>query len=290
MKENKVKLFILRLDLSPTIPSGNKYFKLKYNIKQALSEGKTGLLTFGGAYSNHILATAKATNELGLKSKAIIRGDPPKKLNPTLQEVTDLGMQLKYISRTMYRMKRKKGIKGYSEKFLEANKEYFIIPEGGTNEYALKGTAEIVQLINIDFDYLCCSGATGGTIAGLSTAIMETQQLLGFPALKGGFVGRNVEELLEKYANSFVRPFVFDDYHFGRYGKVPDELKAFIIQFYEETNIPLDPIYTSKMMFGILDLIKKKYFKENSTIIAIHTGGLQGLRGFPDLHEKLMKS
>ena len=268
-----VQLYMLRLDeIHPHI-SGNKWYKLKYNLLEASRLNKKILLTFGGAYSNHILAVAAAGKENNLHTIGIIRGDEHLPLNPTLQLASDFGMQLYYMDRVAYRNKNTdKIIKSLYQKF----GDFYLIPEGGTNSLAIKGAAEIIQSIPIYYDYICSSIGTGGTIAGIIKA--SNKKVLGFSALKGNFIEEEVMNLADNKNLNHV--FFHHQYHFGGYAKANNELITFINQFKKKYNIPLDPIYTGKMMYGIFDLISKNYFEKGKTIIAIHTGGLQGIKGF----------
>ena len=274
VENTTVSLFIKRDDLiHPTI-SGNKFRKLKYNLAQAKSENKETLLTFGGAFSNHILAVAAAGNEQGFRTIGIIRGEElADKIseNPTLQKALDFGMVFEFVGREIYREKSSpKFIHQLAEKF----GDFYLIPEGGTNDLAIKGCEEILTASDGKFDYICCAVGTGGTISGLINCSKSSQQVLGFPALKGDFLGEDIRKFVTN-PNWKLIP----DYHFGGYGKVTEELIVFINDFYKKHKIPLDPIYTGKMMFGVLDLINKNYFPENSKILVIHTGGLQGIAG-----------
>ncbi len=281
LKEKKVSLFIKREDKIHPLISGNKYRKLKYNIKKAkIAQYKT-LLTFGGAFSNHILATACAAHENGLKSVGIIRGEELAFKwmdNPTLLQATQLGMQLKFVSRSDYRNK-------HSVEFIEQLKaeygHFYLLPEGGTNGLAIKGCEEILTKEDSRFNVVCSSVGTGGTIAGIINSVSLGQRVIGFPALKGDFL----KEDICKFATNGEWNLQMD-YHFGGYGKVSDELINFINDFKKETQIPLDPIYTGKMMFGFLDMVKKDKFERNAKILAIHTGGLQGILGMNKILKK----
>ena len=269
----KVELYILRLDLVHPYVSGNKWFKLKYNIEEAINKQNKTILTFGGAFSNHIAATAAAGKENNLKTIGIIRGEEHLPLNPTLQFAKEHGMEFYYMDRTSYRNKNsEKVVNTLKEKF----GDYYLIPEGGTNDLAIKGTEEIIDLIDIDFDYVCCSVGTGGTIAGLINSCTEDKRIICFPALKGGFFVEEIGRLSNKSDNWVI----ISDYHFGGYAKYKPELIDFINNFKQNFNVPLDPIYTGKMLFGICDLIDKNYFENGSTIVALHTGGVQGIKGF----------
>ena len=275
--DNEVKLFVLRTDLTDFEISGNKWFKLKYNLENAISQGYDTILTFGGAYSNHIHATAAAASHYNLKSITVIRGEEPENLSSTLLYAKSKGTHLHFISREQYRQKTDtKFLKSLEEKF----GKIYIIPEGGSNSFALEGTSEIPTFINIEYNYLCCAVGTGGTLAGISDKIRnENIEVIGFPALKNGdFLLNDIADLLENY-NGLDLPqnlSLNTDYHFGGYAKTKPELIEFIQNFEADFKIPLEQVYTGKMMFGIIDLISKKRFKKGSTIIAIHTGGLQG--------------
>ncbi len=267
-------LFLKREDLIHPNISGNKYRKLKYNISEALKLKHTRLLTFGGAYSNHIAAVAAAGKYSGLKTIGLIRGEELSikiSENPTLQYAENCGMQFYFISREAYRSKDEiEFIDALKQKF----GEFYLLPEGGTNALAVKGCEEILSENTQDFDYICVSVGTGGTIAGIINASQPHQKVIGFAALKGNFQSSEIE----KY--SFKSNYeITDAYSFGGYAKIDLQLIRFINEFKESTGIPLDPVYTGKMMFGILDLLKEGYFKENSRILAIHTGGLQGISG-----------
>jgi len=274
-------LVLKREDLLHPFVSGNKFRKLKYNILAAQEQKYDTLLSFGGAFSNHIAAVAAAGKEFGFKTLGIIRGEELESKiveNPTLSFAQDCGMHLYFVSREAYRSKDE-------SEFLNSLKEqfgdFYILPEGGTNALAVKGCEEILSQENDSFDYICVPVGTGGTIAGLVKASNENQQVIGFSALKGTFQASEIEKYTSK--TNFE---ITDAYCFGGYGKIDVDLIRFINEFKEKTNIPLDPVYTGKMIFGIMDLLKKGHFKENSRIFAVHTGGLQGISG---MNQKLKK-
>jgi len=276
-----VELFIKREDRIHPIISGNKYRKLKYNLIEAESNGLNTLITFGGAYSNHIAAVACAGRKFGFKTIGIIRGDELEdsiQENHTLFFAKNSGMQLKFISRENYRHKK-------TDQFIEKLKgeygNFYMIPEGGINALAIKGCEEILNDEDKQFDYICCAVGTGGTISGLINCSQTSQQVLGFPALKGDFLIEDISKFVSKNQWKLI-----NDYHFGGYAKINLELISFINEFKKNHHIPLDPIYTGKMMFGIFDLIEKGYFPDKSRILAIHTGGLQGIEG---MNSKLRK-
>jgi 1-aminocyclopropane-1-carboxylate deaminase len=279
-----ITLYIKRDDLIHPIVSGNKFRKLKYNLLQAKTENQFTLLTFGGAFSNHIAAVAFAGKENGFKTIGIIRGEELKNKvseNPTLQFAQDCGMQLKFITRESYKQKKELN-------FLAKQKEnfgdFYLIPEGGTNTLAIKGCEEILIAEDQEFDYICCSVGTGGTLSGIINSIKPHQKALGFPSLKGTFLKEEIRNFVCNENWDLIT-----DYHFGGYGKVTLELISFINNFYKENKIPLDPIYTGKMVYGVMDLINKNYFPENSKILLIHTGGLQGIQGI-NIKQKTKKS
>jgi 1-aminocyclopropane-1-carboxylate deaminase len=269
-----VELFVKREDAIHPFISGNKYRKLKYNIEEAKNLGLTKLLTFGGAYSNHIAAVAFAGKAFGFETIGIIRGEELKDKileNSTLSFSQSCGMHFEFISREIYRNKN-------SEAFIKALKhfhgDFYLIPEGGTNQLAVKGCEEILTATDTKFDFICCAVGTGGTISGLINCSQPRQQILGFPALKGSFLQEDISKFANKKNWSFI-----SDFHFGGYAKINETLVDFINRFKKENNIPLDPVYTGKMMYGIFDLIEKGYFPKGSRILAIHTGGLQGISG-----------
>jgi len=281
IQKNGITVAIRREDLIHPFVSGNKFRKLKYNLLQAKAENQTTLLTFGGAFSNHIAAVAFAGKEHHFKTIGIIRGDELQDKineNPTLKFAQENGMQFEFVSRNEYSSKENPE---FIEQLREKFGSFYLIPEGGTNDLAIKGCEEILTEEDSQFDYVCCAVGTGGTISGLINSALPHQKVLGFPALKGDFL----REEICKFAKTDNWQLI-TDYHFGGYGKVNLELIHFINNFSESNNIPLDPVYTSKMAFGVLDLIAKDYFPSNSKILLIHTGGLQGIQGMNQLLEK----
>lgn len=274
INNKSISLFIKREDLLHPLISGNKYRKLKYNLIEAKQQNKRTLLTFGGAYSNHILAVAAAGKEFKFKTVGVIRGEElidNISENPTLKRAQELGMVFDFVSRENYRNKN-------NPEFIQflnsAYEDCFLIPEGGTNQFAIKGCEEILDENDEGFDYICTSVGTGGTISGIINCSKPCQKVLGFPSLKGDFL----QEDIRKFANKENWQLI-NEYHFGGYGKITKELIDFMNIFYEKHKIPLDPIYTAKMVFGVFDLIEKNFFPEKSKILLIHTGGLQGIEG-----------
>lgn len=266
-----VQVAVKRLDQTHPQISGNKFFKLKYNFLEAQRLNLKQIITFGGAYSNHIAATAYAAHRFGFQSIGIIRGDElaHKALNPTLLTAQQLGMQLQFVSREIYRLK------DTPEFLAELKRKYphaYIVPEGGTNTLAIQGSQEILTKTDLqDYDVICCAVGTGGTITGLIEASTDRHTILGFSALKGDFLQQEVAQRTLKRNWKII-----DDYCFGGYAKTSSELFQFIQNFENKYQIPLEQIYTGKMLYGIFDLIAKGYFDENTRILAIHSGGLQG--------------
>ena len=265
-----VRVLVKREDLNHPYVSGNKWWKLKYNLEEAKRLGYKTLLTFGGAYSNHIFSTAAAAHELGFESIGIIRGEETLPLNPTLRFAKSCGMRLKYVSREAYRQKANAD---FIERLHLEFGDFYLIPEGGTNELAVKGVEAFARTLGDRFDYLCCAVGTGGTLAGLVKGIPANKTILGFPVLKGGgFLNDEVEKLLEIKAENWS---LKTDYHFGGYGKTTEILLNFIKDQAIRNNLPLDSVYTGKTFAGICDLVEKRYFRSNSILLFIHSGGLQ---------------
>lgn len=271
-----VNLWVLRLDLTHPYISGNKFFKLKYNLEEAKKQKQRTLLTFGGAYSNHIAATAAAGKEYGFGTVGIIRGEELEKTdNPTLRFAKQCGMKLHFVSREEYR-------KSASPEFIADLRrqlgDFYLLPEGGTNDLAVKGCAEIPSLIDSPFDFVCCPVGTGGTLAGIISSLKVGQQALGFSTLYApGYLMKEVQNLLSHLQINASSNFQLEEgYHFEGYARHNPELLKFIDDFEKQNSIPLEHVYTGKMMFGIYDLIGKGHFRKGSTIVAVHTGGLQG--------------
>ena len=267
-----IELYVKREDVLHSEISGNKFRKLQYNLQEANRLGFAKLLTFGGAYSNHIAAVAAAGKEFGFETIGVIRGEELAEKfleNPTLKKASENGMQFEFITRSQYRDKN-------NVEFLAQLKnkfgEFYLIPEGGTNELAVKGCEEMLTAEDEIFDFICCAVGTGGTISGIINSLQSHQKAFGFPALKGDFLFADVK----KYAKN-NRWDLVTDYHFGGYAKINAELIEFIHLFKQNYALSLEPIYTGKMFYGITDLIHQGFFPENSKILAIHTGGLQGL-------------
>jgi 1-aminocyclopropane-1-carboxylate deaminase len=278
LKNKGVELAVFRLDQVHQEVSGNKFFKLKHNLLEAENQGVNQILTFGGAYSNHIFSTASAARLMGFNSIGVIRGESYDKNNPTLAFANKRGMKFHFITREKYRLKN-------SAEFLEELNQifgdFYLIPEGGTNKLAVKGTSEILQPSHHDFTHISTPIGTGGTFAGLASSLHQNQKLLGISSLKGEFIHSEIQNLLNEFS---ILPKgkieIITQYHFGGYAKWKPELIEFLHWFKNKFGIVLDPIYTGKMAFAIWDLIGKNYFQKGSKILIIHTGGIQGIEGF----------
>lgn len=271
---NGISLHIKRDDLLHPVISGNKFRKLKYNLAFAKQAGFSKLVTFGGAFSNHIVAVAAAGKEFGFETIGIIRGEElESKLenNPSLLKAISFGMKLDFVTRSQFQEKE-------SQAFLEELQikygDFYLLPEGGTNYLAIQGCKEIIQDNEKQFSHICCAVGTAGTISGIIEASFEHQKIIGFSALKGDFLSDVIRKFVTR-TNWEIET----NYHFGGYGKVSDELISFMNSFYSNTKIPLDPVYTGKMVYGVLNKIENQFFPENSKILMIHTGGLQGIEG-----------
>jgi 1-aminocyclopropane-1-carboxylate deaminase len=271
-EQNGLRVILKPEYLNHPYVSGNKWWKLKYNLEEANRQGHTTLLTFGGAYSNHIYATAAAAKEAGFKSIGIIRGEEVRSLNHTLAFAESCEMKLHFVSRDEYRNKTDEA---FIQKLHNQLGDFYLIPEGGTNELAVKGCAEFARQLNdeVNFDYLCLPVGTGGTMAGMIDGFDSSKQILGFPVLKGGeFLEKEIKRFTAKEENWQL----IHDYHFGGYAKTTNEVLNFMHDFEKQHQLPLDQVYTAKMMFGIFDLVQNEFFKKGTTILVLHTGGLQG--------------
>lgn len=269
-----IQLDLLRLDMVHPQISGNKWFKLKYNIEFAISNQFESVLSFGGAYSNHLHALAFAGKKFGINSIGIIRGEEVS--NPTLEDCKKWGMQLKFISRSEYKQKSESDfIRDLQKKFPSS----FIIPEGGGNALGVKGCQEILDEIDSSiYDSIAVSVGTNTTLEGIVSKLLPHQHAMGFIPMKG--VEQMKNDLSKKITPKNLT--LISDYHFGGFGKYNQEVLDFIVEFKENYQIELDLVYTSKMMFGIFDLIKSDYYKKGTRILAIHTGGVQGNRSLKE--------
>jgi 1-aminocyclopropane-1-carboxylate deaminase len=276
--EKQVSLSILRLDEIHPVVSGNKMFKLHFYLKEALEKSMEGILTFGGAYSNHLLATAFSCRESGLKAVGIIRGDQPAGLSHSLQQCMEYGMHLVFVSRDQY---SKKDAPEFLNELRVKYKNYLIVPEGGYHPIGAAGAALIMNFVDKQVTHICSASGTATTIAGLLAGAGDSQQIVGFPVLKG------LDDINDRLLFLTGRSFssrqlqIIDGYHFGGYAKKTPELIAFMNDFFERYNIPTDFVYTGKMMFGVMDCIRKNLFAAGSRLVCLHTGGLQGNGSLP---------
>lgn len=274
LKEKAISFWVKREDLIHPVISGTKYRKLKYNLKEAKKQGQHTLLSFGGAFSNHIAALAYAGREFDFHTIGVIRGEELEQHwqdNPTLKSADNNGMHLHFVSRENYRQKETPGLLSKLKTRFGA---FYLLPEGGTNQLAVKGCEEILTSEDGNFDVICSCVGTGGTLAGLINSAGPKQRVLGFPVLKGGFVKDSIRNFARKENWELV-----SNFHFGGYAKINVELVQFMNHFKEKTGIQLDPVYTGKLFFGLFEMIGKNAFAPGTRILAIHTGGLQGIPG-----------
>lgn len=264
---------MLRLDMLHPVISGNKWYKLKYNIEYARANNYKSILSFGGSYSNHLVATAAAARQNNLQAIGIVRGDYLNaSSSKTLQDCTSLGMHLKFISKRDY---EKKTDEDFLNELSAAFDHPFIIPEGGANELGRKGAGDIALLIPEKYDYICVSVGTATSFIGLRNALNANQKLFGFAPMKGGkYLESDIEKYTLKEKNTNWQ--LFDEWNFGGFGKWDQELVQFMNSFLEQNHLPLDIVYTAKMMFGVEALLQQDFFPKSAKILCIHTGGLQG--------------
>ena len=277
-----IQLFVKRDDLIHSEVSGNKWRKLKYNVQQCQTNKKEGILTFGGAFSNHLLATASACNAIGLKSVGIVRGDELNvESNHTLRRCSELGMEMKFISREEYRMSPDKS---FLADLAHEFPNFHIVPEGGANYYGMIGCQEILKEIGVDFDAVFVAQGTTTTSCGLLMGLKEEQELFAVPVLKGFDSVTEMHTIFEYSGiekewleDAFGKLNILNEFHFGGYGKYNDELVQFIRSFYLEHGIKLDPIYTGKAMFAVMKELEDEKWNGKS-VVFIHTGGIQGVQ------------
>jgi 1-aminocyclopropane-1-carboxylate deaminase/D-cysteine desulfhydrase-like pyridoxal-dependent ACC family enzyme len=283
IRQAGVSLYVKRLDAIHPHIQGNKWFKLKYNIEHAIQQGHDTLLTFGGAWSNHIYSTAAAGLYYGLKTIGIIRGEKPEMLSTTLQFAKSCGMQLEFISRLAYEEKSTEDFKGWLH---DTYGSFHLMPEGGSNFLGINGCMEILDSTDKNaFDIICCAAGTGATAAGILLSAKETQKVFVFPVFKDGrFILNEIQNHIQYFlmdpgaTEDYMKNLtVFPDYGFGGYAKWTVELIDFIESANSNYSLPLDQVYTGKMFYGLMDLIRQGHFIKGSKILAIHTGGLQGL-------------
>ena len=278
--ESKVRLFIKREDLTHPEISGNKYWKMFYNVKKYLEKevSERKIITFGGAFSHHIAAAAALGNEFGIKTLGVIRGNELEdswQENPTLFSAHQNGMSFRFVTRETYRYKER-----LMAELQEEFPESLVVPEGGTNENAVEGIQYMLTDETKDFDYICSAVGTGGTVSGLSKFAQPHQKIIGFKAVKDNSLENRIKNLSKK------DNFILIDASDGGFGKITDENVRFINEFYQYFGIVLEPVYTGKMLRKIFEMIADDYFPANSKILAFHTGGLQGIVGANEMLKK----
>ena len=275
LREKNVTLWVLRLDKMHPIISGNKWFKLKYYLEQAVTSGKNHIATFGGAYSNHIIATAAVGKLFGLKTMGIIRGEKPATLSHTLKQASAYGMEIIFMSQEQYRGQQ-------IPIGITDRDNFFVINEGGYGITGAKGAAEILNYCQKqNYSHIACAVGTSTMMAGLVAASTPGQEVIGIPVLKN-------DEGAEKDLFKLLSPKDrvkkikrITAYHFGGYAKYTAELISFMNQFYTQTHIPTDFVYTGKLFYGIIDLVQNNYFPKGSNLLLVHSGGLQGNLSLP---------
>lgn len=275
LKKRNISLCIKRDDLLHPLISGNKWRKLKYNLTAMQTQGKTELLTFGGAFSNHIHACAAAGKHFNFKTHGIIRGPELDLNNPTIKFAKQCNMQLYPVTRIEYRQRHEQA---YLAQLKQQFPNAYLLPEGGTNLAALQGCKELAQSLP-ESDYIICPTGSGGTIAGLIEGVKPSTHVIGIAVLKQADYLKNEIKALSSRANTQTNWQLLCDYHGGGYGKFDAQLWQFCQTMQQQHQLPLEPIYSGKMMFALWQLIKADHFPTGSKITAIHTGGLQGLAG-----------
>lgn len=278
LDSRQLQLFIKRDDLIHPVISGNKWRKLKYNLLQAQREQHHTLLTFGGAWSNHIHATAAAGYYYGFKTIGIIRGAAPETFSATLVDAQHWGMQLHFVNREQYRLKN---THSFITRLQQQFGDFYLLPEGGSNTLAIQGCGEIIDELTENYDVICVDCGTGTTLAGVICGNKDQAKVLGFSVLKGeDFLTREVQTMLNNAHCQYRNWQINNDYHFGGYAKTTPALFEFMNSFKRDHGIQLEPVYSGKMFYGVFDLIEKAYFRTGSRILVLHGGGLQGLRGY----------
>ena len=278
-KIKNVNITIKREIASDFYLTGNKYRKLKYNLIEFYKSKYEGMVTFGGPFSNHLAATSSLCKHFGIKCFGFVRGDEMNnKLNPTLGHCIKSGMQIEYLNREDYKLKLfSQKVKNFLSK-----RNLYLIPEGGANDFGIKGSSEMIGSSDYTFDTVCLAVGTGGTMVGVSNSLKNNQKLLGFLSVKD----KSRSNYISNSINSNINYELIEEFTFGGFGKFNNELIIFINSFKKKYKIPLDPIYTGKVLFGIFTLINNYNWSWGKNILFIHTGGLQGVDGFNFSQEK----
>lgn len=265
---------ILRIDKINEIVSGNKWFKLKYHLDHIEKNKYKTILTFGGSYSNHLVATAYTAKQLSLNSIGIIRGEEPKNLSHTLKDCLDYGMKLKFITRAEY---KSKDTNDFISRLKQSFDDFYLIPEGGYSELGRLGAEDIIRLCDHKkYTHIMCAIGTGTMFLGIANASNLNQEIIGIPVLKEmeDFLLQNNKYFKDQKKIEYCK--IFTNYHFGGYAKKDSILLNFMNHLYNEQNIPTDFVYTGKLTYAFFDLFKKRYFPKDSSVLLIHSGGLQG--------------
>lgn len=263
----RINLSVLRLDKIHPVISGNKIFKLGDYLEEAIAGGKTHIITFGGAWSNHIVATAAACKMTGLGCTGYIRGEEPANWSSTLQQAAEYGMQLKFIDRETYRQQKRN--------FIISDEDVYVIPEGGFGIPGVRGASAILKTCDdAHYSHICCAAGTGTMAAGLALNTKPGEQVIAVSALKNNL--QLEDDIHSLIGNMAPPPVLLHDYHFGGFAKYDSSLISFMNQLYTATGIPSDFVYTGKLFFAINDLLERNYFPTGSRVLIIHSGGLQG--------------
>ena len=276
LTEAEVSVDVLRLDKIHTIVSGNKWFKLKYYLAEVLRHGKKGIVTFGGPYSNHLLATAFSCDHAGLSSIGIVRGEEPAVYSSTLNDAQSFNMQLRFVSRQQYNDGE------FAEQIRQSHADFLFVAEGGLGELGIKGAEEILQLKPLShYTHIICAVGTGTTITGLINSSDPQQLIIGIPVIRlNDSIANSLHEFI--FNNSRSKNFVLIyDYHFGGYAKTTTELITFMNRFYDSHGVPSDFVYTGKLFYASMKLIERSFFDSGAKILLVHSGGLQGNRSLP---------
>ena len=275
---NEIEVFIKRLDLIDPFISGNKLFKLKHNVDRALLEEKNMLITFGGAFSNHILATAAYAKKKNIDCLAIVRGEEYSELNPLLALAKEYGMNFCFVSRKEY---AKRNDNNYISELIRKYKKAFIVPEGGNNKLGVLGAEEILETQDKSFDYIICPIGTGATLSGIVNSSNRTQKVIGINCINDTKdINKNISQKTNK--NNWE---IINEFNFGGFAKFDNLLTEYLKKFKLNYKITLDLNYTTKMFFGFEKLIERRYFHRKSKVLLIHTGGIYGNLGFNYLYD-----
>ena len=285
LTDKNVQLFIKRDELIHPLLQGNKWRKLKYNLLDAAEQSASTILSFGGAYSNHLHALAAAGKQFNFNTIGIIRGERPATLNPCLQDMQNWGMQLEFINRADY---KKRDTSEFIQQLKQKHGSFYLIPEGGNNAAGRYGCGELLDELNERYDGICCEVGSGTQFSALVSGHTRSSQAtyhthyLGFVVMKNPALLQQLGDYFELQKISYSNWSLNHDYHFGGFARANDTLHEFIWQFKQRQAIQLEPVYSGKMLYGLYQLIEQDYFKPGSRILAIHGGGLQGLRGFAE--------